>query len=73
MGYALNYSIPRAVIYNEITDINNSKYDLNRQLIEENKEIIKINKENLFLSINRLLSSKADIKMKRPSQGMLFY
>ena len=35
MGYALNYDIQRAVMYDELEDADNPKYDLNRQLINE--------------------------------------
>ena len=58
MGYALNYSIPRAVIYDSITDINNPKYDLNRQLIKEDKEITIINRNNLAITIKKIILSK---------------
>ena len=37
MEYALSYSIPRAVIYDPVTDIKNPKYDLNRQLLEQKR------------------------------------
>ena len=72
MAYALNYSIPRAVIYNEVADINNPKYDLNRQVINEDEETTIINQENLFLSIKKILSSTPNIKNNKPSQGSLF-
>lgn len=39
MEYANNYKIPRAVMYNENTDINNPMFDLNRQLIDEQKDV----------------------------------
>ncbi len=73
MGYALNYSIPRAVIYNQATDINNPKYDLNRQLIEEEKEIAIINHDNLYSTIQRIISNKSTIvKTNTFRQGSLF-
>lgn len=67
MGYALNYSIPRAVIYDPVTDANNPKYDLNRQLIKEDKEITIINRNNLTSSIKKIMSNKPDIKNNQPS------
>lgn len=73
MEYALNYSIPRAVIYDSVTDINNPKYDLNRQLITEQKEQITIiNRNNLDLIIKKIMSNKPDIKNNQPSQSNLF-
>jgi DNA processing protein len=72
MGYALNYSIPRAVIYDPVTDINNPKYDLNRQLMREQKEIAIINRNNLSSTVKKIMSNKSDIKSKQPYQPNLF-
>jgi len=60
MEYALNYSIPRAVIYNLNIDINNPKYNLNRQLINEDNNITIINEENLLLSVKKILLSQSN-------------
>ena len=72
MGYALNYSIPRAVIYDSVADINNPKYDLNRQLMREEKEIDIINQNNLSSAVRKIISNKPDIKNKQPYQPNLF-
>ena len=72
MEYALNYSIPRAVIYDPVTDANNPKYDLNRQLIKEQKELTIINRNNLVSSIKKIMSNKPDIKNNQPYQQNLF-
>lgn len=72
MGYALNYSIPRAVIYDEAIDANNPKYDLCRELIKEDKEITIINRNNLALSIKEIVSDKPSIKNNPSSQASLF-
>ncbi|MDY0362905.1 MAG: DNA-processing protein DprA [Desulforegulaceae bacterium] len=69
MGYALNYSIPRAVIYNLESDCDNPKYDLNRELINDDKEIFVINKNNLISSVKKIMSLK---KSKEPVQMSLF-
>lgn len=58
MGYALNYSIPRAVIYDPESDLNNPKYDLSRQLIREQKEITIINRRNLAEKVDEIISFK---------------
>ena len=71
MEYALNYSIPRAVIYDHVTDINNAKYDLNRQLIREQKEIIIINRNNLASTVKKILLNKPS-KKNQLSQSSLF-
>lgn len=58
MGYAKDYSISRAVMYDESSDINNPMFDLNRQLIKEQPNISIINKENLIESIQNIMSKK---------------
>jgi len=72
MGYALNYSIPRAVIYDPVTDKNNPKYDLNRQLIKEDNEITIINRNNLASSIKKIMANKPGTENNQPSQPSLF-
>ncbi len=72
MGYALNYSIPRAVIYDPVTNENNPKCDLNRQLINEQEELTIINQSNLVSSIKKIMSNKPDITNNQPSQPSLF-
>jgi len=39
MGYAKDYNIPRAVMYDQHIDENNPMFDLNRDLIKEQKDI----------------------------------
>ena len=58
MEYAKNYNIPRAVMYNEKTDINNPMFDLNRQLIKEDKSVIILTQKNIEKII-------ADIKKRK--------
>lgn len=72
MEYALNYSITRAVIYDNDTNINNPKYDLSRQLIRDQKEIIIINRNNLSESVKKIMSRKSDIKNNTTYQPNLF-
>jgi len=72
MEYALSYSIPRAVIYDPVTDINNPKYDLNRQLIREQKEIIIINRNNLSSTVKKIMLNKPDVKNNQSYQSNLF-
>ena len=57
MEYASQYSIPRAVIYDSVTNENNPKYDLNRQLIKEDELITRINPNNLTSTINKIMSN----------------
>ncbi|NCD42397.1 MAG: DNA-binding protein [Bacteroidia bacterium] len=58
MEYAKNYKIPRAVIYNENTDINNPMFDLNRQLINEGNDVTILTTNNLKKIINKIKESK---------------
>jgi len=61
MKYALDYSIPRFVIYDENHNLNDKKYDLNRQIIKENEETIILNKKNLYSSIKNIISNKSPL------------
>jgi len=72
MEYALNYSIPRAVIYDSNTDENNPKFDLNRQLIKEDRKITIINLENLFSTVKKILNRKSDSQNTQQSQLNFF-
>lgn len=54
MEYAKNYKIPRAVMYNEDTDINNPMFDLNRQLILEEKNITILTQKKLEEIIDKI-------------------
>lgn len=58
MEYAKNYKIPRVVMYNENTDINNPMFDLNRQLINEDNYVIPLTKKHLEKIIGNIKESK---------------
>jgi len=58
MGYAVEYLIPRAVIYDEEISKDNPKFDLNRKIIDEYKETIIINRKNLSEKIKLISSLK---------------
>ena len=47
MGYARDYGIPRAIMYNEKTDKENPMFDLNRELMAEEKDITILTKETI--------------------------
>ena len=67
MEYAKNYNIPCAVMYNEVTDINNPMFDLNRQLIKENKNITILTKKNIETIIDKIKIKKSDSNNIQPS------
>ena len=56
MGFAKNYKIPRAVMYNENTDKDNPMFDLNRELINEGTTILTL--KNLQEIISEIKRSK---------------
>jgi DNA processing protein len=72
MEYALNYSIPRSVIYDSASDAGNPKYDLNRQLIREQSGIIVINRENLESTVSSIVSNHPDLQNEPLGQPDLF-
>jgi DNA processing protein len=58
MGYANDYGIPRAVMYDENKDENNPMFDLNRDLIKEQQNITIIKQDNISEIINKLIHNK---------------
>lgn len=64
MGYAKEYDIPRAVMYDEYLDENNPMFDLNRDLIKEQKDITIITQDNLIDIIKKIILRKVDIRNK---------
>jgi DNA processing protein len=59
MGYAKEYCIPRAVMYDYNVDSYNPMFDLNRQLIEEHKDVTILTQKNLEELIGRIKSRKS--------------
>ena len=72
MGYAKDYDIPRAVMYDPNIDINNPMFDLNRQLIYEQKSITILTQKNLEEIINKIKTKKTNINEKSAFQTDLF-
>lgn len=54
MGFAKDYKIVRAVMYDDKTDSNNPMFDLNRQLISEQKGITTLTPKSLQDLIDRI-------------------
>lgn len=57
MGFAKDYDIPRAVMYDKNTDTDNPMFDLNRQLISEQKDITILTPKSLQDLIDNVKSS----------------
>lgn len=54
MGFAKDYDIPRAVMYDQKLDENNPMFDLNRQLISEKRNITILTQKSLEDIINKV-------------------
>lgn len=72
MGYAKDYNIPRAVMYDQNIDENNPMFDLNRDLIKEQKDVTVITQDNFFETIMKLTQKNSTIKNTAIGQKNLF-
>lgn len=72
MGYAKDYNITRAVMYDESLDANNPMFDLNRQLIKEQSNISIISQDNLSETIKKIIAKKSNAKNRTSYQTNLF-
>lgn len=68
MGYANNYSIPRVVIYDRESDINNPRYDLNRQIIGEDSSVLVVDRNNRPSIVSEIMSLKPKMVEAQPVQ-----
>jgi len=60
MGYAQDYNIPRAVMYDKNTDSENPMFDLNRQLMNEQRDITVLTQKNLQEIIEKIEIKKTN-------------
>lgn len=60
MGFAKEYGIPRAVMYDESIDEKNPMFDLNRDLIKEQREITIISQNNILEMVTKIMSKRAN-------------
>jgi DNA processing protein len=54
MGFAKDYNIPRAVMYDQNLDANNPMFDLNRELINDGKSVTVLTQKSLEEIINNI-------------------
>ncbi|HEY8690858.1 MAG TPA: DNA-processing protein DprA [Chitinophagaceae bacterium] len=72
MGYAREYNIPRAVMYDQNIDESNPMFDLNRDLIKEQKDIIIITQENVSETVTKIMQKNPTIKNTTGVQTKMF-
>lgn len=72
MGFAKDYNIPRAVMFDQNIDLNNPMFDLNRQLITEQKDVTILTQKTLEEIINTVKSKKSYNNDKAAYQADLF-
>ncbi len=68
MGYAKDYAIPRAVIYDQDLHLGNPMFDLNRKIIQEDPSVIVFNEQNSATALQKILRSNAVILERSPVQ-----
>ena len=72
MGYAKEYNIPRAVMYDENIDECNPMFDLNRDIIKEQKDIAIITQDNYSETVTKILHKNPIVKNTTAVQKNLF-
>jgi len=72
MGYAKEYNIPRALMYDQNLDESNPMFDLNRDLIKEQRDITIITQDNYSETVNELLHQNPIVKNTAAVQKNLF-
>ncbi|AXP81515.1 hypothetical protein CJ739_2442 [Mariniflexile rhizosphaerae] len=73
MGFAKDYNIPRAVMYDKEIDETNPMFDLNRDLIKEQKDIIIIEQNNISETVKKVMNKSSLAKRGNAIQGNLFH
>jgi DNA processing protein len=72
MGYAKDYCIPRAVMYDQNIDENNPMFDLNRDLIKEQKDITVITQDNVPETTGKIMQKNSAVRDTISVQTNLF-
>lgn len=72
MGYAKDYNIPRAVMYDRGVDENNPMFDLCREIIKESHNLTIIGQENYLDKVNAILSQEVRIERNVKAQTGFF-
>lgn len=72
MGFAKDYNIPRAVMYDQNLDSNNPMFDLNRELINDGKSVTVLTQKSLEELINNIEIDKEKAIKQNNFQTDLF-
>ena len=72
MGYAKDYNIPRAVMYDREIDENNPMFDLCREIIKESHNLTIIGQDNYLNKVNAILSQEVRIERNVKAQTGFF-
>lgn len=72
MGYAKDYNIPRAVMYDKGIDEDNPMFDLCREIIKESHNLTIIEQDNISDKVNAILSQEVWNERKVKPQPQLF-
>lgn len=72
MGFAKDYNIPRAVMYDQNIDSNNPMFDLNRELINDGKSVTVLTQNSLEELINNIEINKEKAIKQNNFQTDLF-
>tara|TARA_R110002050_G_scaffold263772_1_gene404406 strand:- start:3156 stop:4154 length:999 start_codon:yes stop_codon:yes gene_type:complete len=72
MGFAKDYNIPRAVMYDQKLDANNPMFDLNRELINDGKSVTILTQKSLEEIINNIEVDKEKSVKQNNFQTDLF-
>ncbi len=72
MGYAKEYNIPRAVMYDQSLDESNPMFDLNRDLISEQKDITIITQDNFTETVLGIMQKNPTVNISTGVQTKMF-
>ena len=72
MGYAKEYNIPRAVMYDKNLDESNPMFDLNGDIIKEQKDVTIITLDNASETVTKIIQKKPTVKSTTSVQKNLF-
>lgn len=70
MGYAKDYNIHRAVMYDKLVDGDNPMFDLCREIIGESNDVTIINQDNYIEKVEEMVSKRVMIESNTKERGL---